>query len=297
MTNHTNTQLSDVPEALSRASKLCRSTIPGARVELIFQNLEDAQAVHKWLVNLKASPVSPSPTPEQEKPGRVYGWILGNEYQERGYYDEGDKGDAGEFWYYTVDGESWSALDVSFWPEHVFNGVPHPNDPTLLLCDFVFHHRRCDLTKRRHDELFPAVPPSTQPSARVAAEEVMRCVLGFNEFDDLAQLSPENGNRRFVTEEVAAIISRHFPSVQPVEEQPLYTQGNREAAIRLLRELREITDPEEIQRQKDSWAQLEAALNPAAATADNDSELSESVDSAANFIKQYERDSVGEEGK
>lgn len=44
-----------VPEALSRASKLCRSTIPGARVELIFQSLIDAQAVHKWLCGLTAS--------------------------------------------------------------------------------------------------------------------------------------------------------------------------------------------------------------------------------------------------
>lgn len=43
------------PEALKRASKLCRSVIPGARVELIFQNLQDAQTVHEWLVTLAAA--------------------------------------------------------------------------------------------------------------------------------------------------------------------------------------------------------------------------------------------------
>ena len=48
-----------------------------------------------------------------------------------------------------------------------------------------------------------------------------------------------------------------FPS--PAEPE-LWTQGNRAEAIRLLRELRETTDPAEIQRQKDSWAQLETAL-------------------------------------
>lgn len=125
----------------------------------------------------------------------------------------------------------------------------------------------CEPQQRAHklivSEINRPAPPSTQPSAaRVVAEEIC-AYFGDTE---LAMSGHVNANG------VAAIISRHFPSVQPVEEQPLYTQGNREAAIRLLRELREITDPEEIQRQKDSWAQLEAALNPAAATADNEGE-------------------------
>lgn len=55
------------------------------------------------------------------------------------------------------------------------------------------------------------------------------------------------------------------PGAQVAEErESLIIAGNREEAIRLLRQLRETADPEEIQRQKESWAQLEAALNPAA---------------------------------
>lgn len=103
---------------------------------------------------------------EAPKEGRTYGWILGNQYQERGYHDEGDKGDRGEPWYLTVDGTPWSAFDVRFFPDHEFHGVPHRNDPNLMLCDFVFHNRRCDLTKQRHDELFASAallgPPSLQ---------------------------------------------------------------------------------------------------------------------------------------
>lgn len=57
-------------------------------------------------------------------------------------------------------------------------------------------------------------------------------------------------------------LNRAATPVTPSDDQPLYTQGNREAAIRLLRQLRETADPEEIQRQKDSWAQLEAAFSP-----------------------------------
>lgn len=74
-----------------------------------------------------ASVAQPPPidkTREVPKEGRTYGWILGSQYEERGYHDEGDKGDGGEPWYLTVDGTPWSALDVHFFPDHVFNGAP-----------------------------------------------------------------------------------------------------------------------------------------------------------------------------
>lgn len=57
---------------------------------------------------------------------------------------------------------------------------------------------------------FASTPPSTAAAIRAAAEEVLRCVLGFNELDDLAQLSPENGNRKYVVDELCAILSRYF---------------------------------------------------------------------------------------
>lgn len=109
--------------------------------------------------------VVPDAAPEGEvsKPTRIEGWILGNQYQERGYYD-GRQGDQGEPWYVTVDGTHWSALDVSFWPNHEFHGVPHPNNPSLLLCDFVFHHRRCDMTAATHSELFSVAGDGAEES-------------------------------------------------------------------------------------------------------------------------------------
>lgn len=60
----------EVPEALTRATALCRSGIAGKRstkVELLFADLKDAQAVHQWLANLKyfaATTTSSSETPE-----------------------------------------------------------------------------------------------------------------------------------------------------------------------------------------------------------------------------------------
>lgn len=53
---------------------------------------------------------------------------------------------------------------------------------------------------------------------------------------------------------------------------PSHAESNRAEAVRLLRELRETTDPDEIQRQKDSWADLEAALSPAAPAAPSPAE-------------------------
>lgn len=61
------------------------------------------------------------------------------------------------------------------------------------------------------------------------------------------------GNLQFIARELDAL-----PAAAP-----RVTTGNRDNAIRLLRELREINDPVEIKRHKEGWQRLQEALNPA----------------------------------
>lgn len=56
-------------------------------------------------------------------------------------------------------------------------------------------------------------------------------------------------------------LSLRATATSSAAQSELIVPGNRDAAIRLLRELRETTDPDEIRRQKDSWAQLSADLH------------------------------------
>lgn len=68
------------PEALMRAANLCRSGIAGERstkVELLFTDLKDAQAVHRWLAELKTAAATSSPTAAESSSAQtlVYQWI------------------------------------------------------------------------------------------------------------------------------------------------------------------------------------------------------------------------------
>lgn len=118
--------------------------------------------------------------------------------------------------------------DQKAWNRRASVAAPQGEDDTAYNADAILRLRQEVIGEVERERLAKALPwvrslvndliqriynlrrmaaPSTQPSARVAAEELER------EGWLLADVTQEERDK------VAAIISRHFPSVQPVEEQ------------------------------------------------------------------------------